>query len=226
MHSTTTTDLLAWHTAFDDARSPLGHRLAVVQSQLRQALCARRPGPIRLLSIHAGRGHDVIGVLADHPRAAEIHAVLLEPDGRHCAEMRTVVEHEGLDNVEIVEGNAWGPASRAGAEAADILLAGGLFGSVPHRQLPPVISGLPEACTIGADVIWSRQRRAPDAAPLIQACLANHGFAEVACETTGLFTVGTHRLAGGPPSLEDELATYLRDKRIRALRRREERRAA
>lgn len=218
MNPNTATDLLAWHTAYDDPRSPLGSRLAIVQSHLRRALASQPAGRIALLSICAGQGHDVIGVLADHPRAADVHAHLLDPDPRNCEQARAVVESEGLGNVEVARSDVWAPATYGNRDPVDIVLAVGLFGNVPERHLPPTIARLSGVCNPGATIIWSRHRRKPDAAPRIRACLHTHGFEEVEFETTDVFSVGTHRLAGKPPSLEDELADYVANRRLRAAR--------
>ena len=82
-----------WHSAYEDPASPLSERLRRVQGMVRGALDeishgrddARDPGgeagravgraagePIRIISLCAGQGRDVIDVLATHPRAAEV----------------------------------------------------------------------------------------------------------------------------------------------------------
>ena len=39
---------LSWHQAYDDPGSALSHRLAAVQQQIRAALAAAPPGPLRV----------------------------------------------------------------------------------------------------------------------------------------------------------------------------------
>src|SRR6516165_71739 len=69
-----------WHEAYDRTDSPLAMRLAVVRQCVRDALDAAPPGPIAVISMCAGQGRDLLGVLADHPRAADVHGRLVELD--------------------------------------------------------------------------------------------------------------------------------------------------
>ena len=71
-------DWLAWHRPYDEAGSPLQLRLAAVQAHIRRALGARPPGAIRVVSICAGQGRDLLEVLVDHPRRADVTAHLVE----------------------------------------------------------------------------------------------------------------------------------------------------
>lgn len=218
-------DWLVWHTAYDVPGSPLAGRLAVVQQHLQLELSDRPAGPIRLLSINAGPAHDVIGVLADHPRAADVHAQLLEPDPRNCDQAVAALQGEGLDNVTVTRSEVGAPATYARFGPVDIVLAGGLFGTVAAHHLPLIIAQLPDVCDPGAGVIWTRHRRTPDAGQRIRRCFAANGFAELAFETTELFSIGTHRLGAAPPAaeqapprLEQELTAYQHALRACALR--------
>ena len=53
-----------WHRAYDDPDSPLARRLAIVQQCIADALDAAPPGPVRVISMCAGEGRDLLGVLA------------------------------------------------------------------------------------------------------------------------------------------------------------------
>ncbi|MBS2537222.1 hypothetical protein KGQ20_31145 [Catenulispora sp. NF23] len=66
-----------WFAAYDDPESPLVKRLATVQQGIRRALDEAPSGVIKVLSLCAGEGRDLIPVLADHPRRASDRA------GRH-----------------------------------------------------------------------------------------------------------------------------------------------
>jgi hypothetical protein len=77
------TDWLQWHNAYS-IDSPLARRLAVVQEQIRLALDRAAPGRLRLLSLCAGAGRDVLPVLATHPRARDVTGRLVEQDQRLC----------------------------------------------------------------------------------------------------------------------------------------------
>ena len=50
-------------------RSPLVRRLGMIQAQIHAMLDEAPPGPLRAVSLCAGQGRDLIGVLASHPRA-------------------------------------------------------------------------------------------------------------------------------------------------------------
>src|ERR1700733_9162976 len=99
-------DLSDWHASYDDPGSGLSRRLSWVQHQIRAALDAARPGPIRAISLCAGQGLDLIGVLADHPRAADVTARLAEPGPRDTEVAARLVAEAVLTQVEIVTGDA------------------------------------------------------------------------------------------------------------------------
>ena len=61
-----------WHDAYDTPDSYLGRRLALVQSRVRLALDDAPPGPLTAVSVCAGQGRDLIGVLAEHPRRGDV----------------------------------------------------------------------------------------------------------------------------------------------------------
>ena len=77
-------DWVAWHAAYDDPSSPLSARLRCVRSHLRDAIDQAPPGRVSLVSLCAGQGHDVIGVLPRHPRRDDVRAVLVESDERNA----------------------------------------------------------------------------------------------------------------------------------------------
>ena len=55
-------DWTSWHAQYEDPASPLSQRLAAVQQQIALALDRAAPGPLRLLSLCAGQGRDVLPV--------------------------------------------------------------------------------------------------------------------------------------------------------------------
>ncbi len=65
-------DWREWHRDYDAPGSRLAQRLLVVQGLIRDAIDGLPPGPIRVVSACAGEGRDLLGVLADHPRAADV----------------------------------------------------------------------------------------------------------------------------------------------------------
>ncbi|HEX3922635.1 MAG TPA: hypothetical protein VHY31_10150 [Streptosporangiaceae bacterium] len=93
-------DWLAWHAGYDDPSSGLSARLRRVQAWLARALDRAPPGPLRLVSLCAGQGHDVIGVLPGHPRRDDVRAVLIEADPHIAGQARHAAEQDIQRTVE------------------------------------------------------------------------------------------------------------------------------
>jgi hypothetical protein len=195
-----------WHEPYEDPTSPLSLRLRLVQSMVRGFLDAvppARPGPIRIVSMCAGQGRDVIDVVSTHPRVGEVSALLVELDPALVAFARDRAVAAGVAaHVRIVQGDAslcrWYEAD----VPADLVLVCGVFGNISPGDITRTIQALPGFCRIGSEVIWTRHRRPPDATPAIRADFAAAGFTELAFEAPDgyVLTVGRHRLDGGPDS--------------------------
>jgi hypothetical protein len=121
MCQVTGTDWLAWHNDYDRPDSRLAHRLAAVQRQIRAALDAAPPGPVKAISVCAGQGRDLLGVLASHPRRDDVTARLVELDDRIAAAARAAAARAGLQNVEIVTGDAALAGQYADLAPADLV---------------------------------------------------------------------------------------------------------
>lgn len=124
-------DWQAWHREYENPASWQARRLRVVQERIRVALDSSPPGPLRLISLCAGQGRDLLEVLAGHPRGVDVRARLVELDPRNSA-------------------------IAAGAAAA-----AGLFGSIADADIERTIATLPQLCARGSIVIWTRHRLAP-----------------------------------------------------------------
>ena len=206
-------DWVAWHREYDDPSSRLSQRLRVVHARLRDAIEAQ-PAAMRLISMCAGEGRDVIGVLAEHPRRTEVTARLVELNPHNAAFAREAARMARLDHIEVVEGDAGSSDAYAGAVPAEIVLACGVFGNVPDEDVLRTIQGLPSLCAPGAMVIWTRGREADrDVALTIRSWFNQNGFDEIAydADETG-FRVGVNRLATSPLAFRPgtRLFTFLR----------------
>ena len=106
-----------WHASYEDPSSNLSLRLRAVQSMLRAALDevgprggasgGTHPERIRIVSLCAGQGRDVIDVVATHPRGSEVSALLVELDPALAAFARERAAGAGVaDRVRVVEGDA------------------------------------------------------------------------------------------------------------------------
>jgi hypothetical protein len=200
------TDWLQWHTPYHDPASPLSRRLAIVQQELHQALPPRLEAPLRLISVCAGQGHDVLGVLRTYPSAHHVRARLVELDIRNVRTAQRVVEALEAPGVEVTCGDAGRLAAYDGIAPAEIVLVCGVFGNISEADIFRTIDLLPQLCNSGATVIWTRTRRAPDITPVIREYLATHLFVEVTFIAPGdtPFSVGVHRFMGAPQPLQPE----------------------
>lgn len=190
-------DWLEWHRGYDDPSSALSFRLECVKLRLAEAIDRCRPGPVRLLSLCAGQGRDVLGVLPAHQRRDDVQAMLVEYDVRNVELGRLRAAEAGLGQVLIRQADAGQIASFADALPADVLLLCGIFGNVSDGDIERTVGAASALCAAGATVIWTRHRRPPDLTPTIRQWFAVSGFAEVAFdtpETDRLVAVGAHRL--------------------------------
>lgn len=198
-------DWAGWHTAYDDPASQLSRRLEIVRTRLSEALDRAPVGPVKLISMCAGQGRDVIGVLGSHPRADDVSALLVELDERNVEYARATAAGAGLDQVEVVCADAGITDAYSGGAPAQIVLACGIFGNVSDESIRKTISTLPELCDGGATVIWTRHRIPPDKTPMIRDEFRASSFSELSFDAQDeIFpiTVGVHRFDGTPRPLE------------------------
>src|SRR5579859_6239179 len=132
-------DWYDWHAHYDDPGSGLSRRLSWVQERIRAALDGAPPGPIRAISLCAGQGLDLIGVLAEHPRRADVTARLVELDPRNTEVAARLVAQAGLSQVQIVTGDASLTSQYADLGPADVVLACGLFGNLTDADVAATI---------------------------------------------------------------------------------------
>ena len=176
-------DWVAWHAAYGDPSSSLSTRLRLVRGHLCRALDRAPAGPVRLVSLCAGQGLDVLGVLPEHPRGRDVSAVLVESDPHNGGLARRGAAEAGLSQVEVRVADASRVANYAGALPADVLLLCGIFGNVSEGD------------------IQRTAQAAPDLTPRIREWFRAGGFEEVAFDPPGTEAqtgVGVGRLAAAP----------------------------
>lgn len=183
-------DWLTWHDPYDDPSSSLARRLAVVQRHIAGALDRCPPGPISVLSMCAGQGRDLLGVLDRHRRAPDVEARLVELDDRNVA----IAERRAADlrssSIEVVQGDAGVTDAYADRAPAAIVLVCGVFGNISDRDIERTVASLPMLCGAGATVIWTRHRRSPDLTPTIRLWFEAAGFEEVDFEALDGTSIG------------------------------------
>jgi len=194
----TAKDWIAWHAAYDDD-TPLHHRLLAVQRHIREALDGRPAGIIRVISMCAGDGRDLLEVLADHPRGSDVHGRLVELD----PELASRAAERAPAAVTVESADAGLTDSYVGAVPADLVLCCGVFGNISDRDVERTIRALPTFCSERATVIWTRHRRPPDLTVDIRRWFAAAGFEQAGFEAPTAFewSVGVHRSVSGPAPL-------------------------
>ena len=195
------TDWVGWHGDYDDPSTGLAQRLRAVQGQVADALEDAGPGPLRVVSMCAGQGRDLLGVLAGHPRRGDVRARLVELDARNAATASAAAEAAGLDGVEVVIGDASETTAYDDAVPADLVLVCGVFGHASDDDIRRIVFHLPMLCASGATVIWTRGGFQSDLRPVIRGWFTEAGFEEIAFLTgdSGSWGVGANRLVA-PPS--------------------------
>jgi hypothetical protein len=202
----------AWHEPYTDPSSYLSQRLAVVQRHIRSFLDDAPLGAIRVVSMCAGEGRDLLGVLPGHARCADVHARLVELDEGNAAVARRAAAAAGLEQVEVVVGDAALTDAYSGAVPADLVLACGVFGNIVDDDIRRTIEVLPQLCAPGATVIWTRHRFEPDLTPRIRAWFEANGFVETSFDAPKeedlKFSVGVNRFEGTPLALRSGVSMF------------------
>lgn len=194
-------DWVDWHRRYDQPESSLHLRLESIQGHIARALDAQPPGEIRLLSMCAGQGRDVLGALRDHVRRADVRALLVELDPRNVESGRAEIARLGLTHVRVVEGDASTTSAYSDIVPADLALVCGVFGNIVDDDIRTTINTLPSLLADGAAVVWTRYPREPDLLPRIDGWFHAAGFDTVAIETGeggAHYGIGVHRFVGEP----------------------------
>ena len=200
------TDWAAWHAPYDDPASPLSQRLHAVQAEVAAALDRASEGPIRLLSLCAGQGLDVLPLLPTHPRGRDVRGRLVELDPRNVEAARRLAPN----GVVVVRADAGSTSASLGAAPADLLLLCGIFGNVSDEDVERTVDAVPQLCAPGACVVWTRSRHAPDLTPVVRSWFARAGVAETAFVTEGPggWAVGAGTFRGQPRPLQPDVRLF------------------
>ncbi|WP_033344169.1 class I SAM-dependent methyltransferase family protein [Catenuloplanes japonicus] len=206
-------DWYEWHRPYDEPGSPLATRLLVVQRHITGWLDSRPGELLTCVSVCAGQGRDLLGVLESRPDARRVRARLIELDDRNVAAAEAHTARAGLSGVEILRADAGDLANYAGAVPADLLLFAGVLGNVTDEDARRSVAAFPSLCAPGGTVIWTRTREEPDLTPAIRGWLSDEGFEELAFEAppNATFSVGVHRLTVPPsPITKTRIFTFVR----------------
>jgi hypothetical protein len=201
---------LRWHDRYDEPGSSLQRRLARVRARVSAALDACPPGQVRVLSMCAGQGLDLIPVLAVHRRRTDVRALLVELDPANAAAARVAVRAAGLRQVTVTTGDAALTSAYADVVPVGVALVCGVFGNISDGDVRGTVHALPMLLRPGATVIWTRHRGEPDLTPAIRGWLADAGFTEAGFDTEPgyLYGVGTHVLTGPPQPFSPQIRLF------------------
>ena len=194
-------DYRAWHDQYDNPASALAERLRIVQGRLAELLDTAPAGPVRVISMCAGQGRDVLTVLPRHPRRVEVSATLVELDSENARVARATAADEGLTSVEVVEGDASISDTYQPFAPAEVVLVCGIFGNVSNADVENTVRTVSMLCNPGAAIVWTRHRREPDLTLGIRRWLGEAGFSELtfdALDNESRSGIGTARLVGPP----------------------------
>ena len=198
-----------WHSAYDNPGSGLSRRLSWVQDQIRAALDGAPAGPVRAISLCAGQGRDLIGVLAEHPRAKDVTARLVELDPRNTEVAARLAAESSLDNVHIVTGDASLTSQYADLVPADLVLACGVFGNMTDAHVEQTIHYCAQLCAEGGTVVWTRARWAPDLVPQLCAWFEERSFERLWLSSPDYAQcVGAHRRTAPPDPLDPDAVMF------------------
>jgi hypothetical protein len=196
-------DWYAWHDDYDRPGSGLARRLSWVQGRVRAALDEAPSGPVRAISLCAGQGRDLIGVLT---------ARLVELDPRNAEVARRAAASAGLDGVEVVTGDASLTSQYADMVPAELMIACGLFGNMTNADIERTIGYCTQLCATSGTVVWTRGRwaqGAPDLVPQVCAWFEERGFERVWLSGPEFRQCcGAHRFTGTPSPLEADASMF------------------
>ena len=197
-----TRDWVAWHRDYDNPQSSLARRLRVVQDFIRQAmqqLAVERPIALRILSLCAGDGRDLLPVLAEgHDLPAR--ALLVEQDPHLAEHARRRAAELDLSGVDVACGDAGDTTVYANHAPAHLVLACGVFGNITTDDARTTVAALRRLTLPGGFVIWTRARESTtDPSFDLRSWFIDEGFTErvFSAPEDERFRVGMNQLSLG-----------------------------
>src|SRR5689334_14799940 len=150
-------DWYEWHDLYK-TEPRLQQRLEIVQEFIAHSLNASPDGAIRVVSVCAGDGRDLLGTLKNHHRAKDVSARLVELNPQLVERGRATIESLGLaKQIEFVNGDATIASNYVGAVPADIVIVCGVFGNLTDEaELSRLLDNLRFLSKKDAFVIWTR----------------------------------------------------------------------
>jgi hypothetical protein len=210
-------DWQKWHDAYDQDPA-LKRRLVLVRKHLSRCLDRSSPGEVRVISVCAGDGRDVLRTLRDHKRLADARVRLVELDPNLVADGKRACQALELSNhVEFINEDATDPSSYRDLAPANIVLMCGMLGLIDLPELPNVVRAMQALCAHKGHVVWTRRldwRDGVRQTKVLQNLMTDAGFKQATLSVTSFgvlffntprpsFVVGTHRHDGKPAALPE-----------------------
>ncbi|NOS71808.1 MAG: AMP-binding protein [Verrucomicrobia bacterium] len=196
-----------WYKHYDELPS-LQVRLRIVRELIAATLDECPAGPIRIVSLCAGDGRDVVGALANHSRRRDVTATLIDNHSESIQRGQAAAKQAGLERqIRFVEADATLAANYAGAVPADLVLLSGFLGHLRHEDVARLISSLPMFCNTNGCVIWNRHlvlNKGREQVAVIRELFQSNKFEELAFQTPDPdgFAVARVRFTGRTESLD------------------------
>ncbi|MBD2665246.1 hypothetical protein B6N60_02377 [Richelia sinica FACHB-800] len=206
-------DWFEWHDLYNtDAK--LQQRLEIVREYIAYSLDASPAGTIQVVSVCAGDGRDLLGTLANHPRAQDVYARLVELNPQLVERGRATIESLGLSKqIEFINGDATSAANYIGAVPADIVIVCGVLGNLAdENELNRLLGNLSFLSKKGAFVLWTRGHSQGIAySETVRKYFREFGFEEINFQltATGDMGVGIHRYLGETLSVPKEQQLFV-----------------
>jgi hypothetical protein len=132
-------------------------RLQAVQEHLAECLDDAPAGPVRILSMCAGDGRDVIGAVRAHRRRKDVAAWLVELNSQSVELGKGYSVNAGLErSLKFINADATVYETYKSIGAADIVLVCGVWGHVPANEKTLLVKAVSTLCKPGGAVIWTR----------------------------------------------------------------------
>ncbi len=207
-------DWLEWHDLYN-SEAKLQQRLEIVREYISYSLDNAPTGNIQIVSLCAGDGRDLLGTLANHPRAKDVYARLVEINPQLVERGRESIESLGLTKqIEFINGDATASANYVGAVPADIVIVCGIFGNLAdENELNRLLGNLSFLSKKGAFVLWTRGHfNGVPYSDTVRKYFREFGFEEVNFKltATGDMGIGIHRYLGEnlPTPKEEQLFVF------------------
>ena len=187
-----------------------------MQRHIGEVLDSFSGSPLRVVSVCAGEGRDLLGALDSRSRR-DLSGRLVELDPELADRARAHAAALGLTEIEVAVGDAADTSIYAGAVPADLVLVCGVFGNISDADIEKTLRALPMFAAPDATVIWTRHRREPDMTVNIRRWLEESGFENTSYDpvpdSDTIGTVGVAQFRGTTRPLRSEhLFTFNREK--------------